>query len=93
MAFKQEDVKGLVRNSDSTHTAVLKDGTRVTLDKGETYSLEKRLDKDRSTMEREGTREKEREPESREARLRAKAAHERDMNLRRDLAERARRNR
>lgn len=73
--IKQEDVTGLVRNSDKTYTAVVKVGTdpktgkdilsRKKLDKEEASSLMKRLDKDRSRMEKEGTRAKEREPERR----------------------------
>lgn len=64
--IKQEDIKGVVRNTDTTYTAVMKDGSRVELDKSEYNSLEKRLDKDRSRMEREGTREQERGPERRQ---------------------------
>lgn len=84
--FKQEDVKGLVRNADSTHTAVLNNGERKVLDRCETSSLMNRLDKDRSKMEREGTREKERAPESRDSGERAKASAERDRKLRNELA-------
>lgn len=85
--IKQEDVHGIIRNKDTTYTAVMKDGERVTLDKGEYGSLERRLDKDRSRMEREGTRAVEREPEKRYDREKsAREKHERDAQLRRDLA-------
>ena len=82
--IKQEQVKGLVRNSDSSYTAVMTDGSRRTLDKGEAGSLMKRLDKDRSQMERAGTREERREPEKRmtaeEKFNRQKASQEAFMN-------------
>lgn len=93
--IKQEDVTGVVRNTDKTHTAVLKDGSRVTLDSGETSSLLNRLDKDRSRMEREGTqaneraREKEYEANRRyDGSARANERRERDERMRRDLARR-----
>jgi hypothetical protein len=91
--IKQEDVHGVVRNSDETHTAVMKDGRRVKLDNCESSSLLNRLDKDRSKMEREGTqaseRQREREHESNRSydpQKRAGEVRERDERLRRELA-------
>ena len=91
--FKQEDVAGLVRNNDKTHTAVLKNGERRVLDACETSALERRLDKDRSRMEREGTRanekalEREYEANRRyDPDKRAQESRERDQRLRNDLA-------
>lgn len=65
--FKQEDVKGLVRNSgkEAGYTAVLNDGSKRKIDDSTAKTLMNRLDKDRSRMEREGTRSPEREPEKR----------------------------
>lgn len=73
MAFKPEEVKGVVRTEqqkgdqhrDKPYTALLNNGERVRLDAGEAKSLENRLAKDRSRMEKEGTRQKEREPDRR----------------------------
>lgn len=73
--FRQEEVKGLIRNDvdkrdkgekrQGEYTAVLNDGRKVLLDKGEASSLMSRLDKDRSRMEKDGSRSPEREPERR----------------------------
>lgn len=68
--IKPEEMKGLIRKEvakgdekrDKPYTAIMNDGSRVDLDASEAKSLQKRLDKDRSRMEKEGTRDKEREP-------------------------------
>jgi len=93
--FKQEDVKGVIRNKDDTYTALLNNGERKVLDAGTTGTLLNRLDKDRSKMEREGTqaseREREREYESNrryDPEKRAKERYERDQAMRRELARR-----
>lgn len=73
MSFKPEEVSGLVRteqkkgdeNRDKPYTATLVDGRRVRLDASEARALENRLAKDKSRMERDGTRAREREPEKR----------------------------
>jgi hypothetical protein len=83
--IKQEDIKGVVRNDDKTYTAIMNDGSRKKIDKGEYSSLENRLDKDRSRMEKEGTRERKREPEKR---LTAREVHERQEAMRREMARR-----
>jgi hypothetical protein len=84
--FKQEEVKGVVRNSDSTHTAILSNGERRVIDSGETSSLMNRLDKDRSRMEKEGTRSAEREPETRDESRRVREVRDRDAKLRSELS-------
>lgn len=80
--FKQEDVKGVVRNSDTSYTAVLNSGEKRRIDSSEYSSLERRLDKDRSRMEREGTRAPERDPEKRQT---AQQASERQERERREI--------
>lgn len=86
--IKQEEIKGVVRNSDTTYTAVMADGSRRELDAGEYSSLERRLDKDRSRMEREGTREPQRDPERR---MSAQEVQQRQQARARELADRMRR--
>ncbi len=86
--IKPEEVKGIVRNTDKTHTAVLSDGSRVKLDAGESSSLLNRLDKDRSRMEREGTRQ---ENQGKERHLSVSEKHQRQEAQRREMMDRQRR--
>lgn len=63
--IKEENVKGVIRNSDKSHTIVTTSGERVKVDNGTANSLLRRLDKDRSKMEKAGIVEEKREPEQR----------------------------
>ena len=54
--IKSEKVTGVVRNTDSSYTVKTEDGRKHKLDRDTANSLLRRLDKDRSKMERERER-------------------------------------